>query len=277
MSVSTQESTPVNRVDCDDFEVIFARLAAPFRRPKRRRGAGGKEFDYIDSTMVQNRLDDAVGPGNWSDKYQIIDTCVYCEITITLPDGRRVTRGDCSAYDLKREGDPKEQTNSKVKKTAFSDAFKRAAVKFGIGRYLRPDYVAPAYYRRVAGQIRQAPDPAAAESVPPVRRPEPSAPPTAAEFPSRRPRSPSRVGAILYRTITSPPFGDNDDKQLLYLANEYASEHGYPARLVDWNLQQVQSYWHANIEESMPEALSAFYAHINPRAADSDKKDQEVK
>jgi hypothetical protein len=277
MSVSTQEPTPVKPVDRDDVELIFARLAAPFRHVKSRPGKGGQEYQYIDAAMVMNRLDDAVGPGNWKEKYRVVDTCVYCSLSITLPDGQRVTRGGASGFDLLKEGEKQSRLNSLVKKTAFSEAFKLAALKFGVGRYIKNKGRMPAYYQRVSGQIRQASDPAAAESVPPVRRPEPSAPPTAAEFPSRRPRSPSRVGAILYRTITSPPFGDNDDKQLLYLANEYASEHGYPARLVDWNLQQVQSYWHANIEESMPEPLAAFYAHINPRAADSDKKDQDVK
>jgi hypothetical protein len=275
MATSTHEELGA----CEEIDRIFARLAAPFRNPKRRRGAGGKEFDYIDSTMVQNRLDDAVGPSNWEDKYHIIDTCVYCEITIILPNGRPVTRGDCSAYDLRREGDSKEQSNSKVKKTAFSDAFKRAAVKFGIGRYLRPDYVTPAYYRRMAERIRQAPAPAAAPADPPAvpRRPEPSAPPTAAEFPSRRPRSPGRVGAILYRTLTSPPYGDSDDRQLLYRANDYAREQEFPPRLVDWNIQQVQEFWHANIEESMPEPLAAICTHVNPQSADSNTKDQEFK
>ena len=77
---------------------------------------------YIDARDVMERLDDVVG-GEWSDRYEKIEggKGLMCYLTVC-----GVTRADVGADD--NENEPA--------KSAVSDAFKRAAVKFGVGRFL---------------------------------------------------------------------------------------------------------------------------------------------
>ena len=81
-----------------------------------------------------NRLDDVLGPANWWDEYMPQENSVICRLTIRLPDGTTLTKSDAGGYaGMSDSGDDD--------KSGFSDAFKRAAVKFGIGRYLYRDGV----------------------------------------------------------------------------------------------------------------------------------------
>src|SRR5512140_2407061 len=77
---------------------------------------------YIDARDVMERLDEVVGP-DWSDRYEKAGTAqgLVCYLTVC-----GVTRGDVG--DENNENEPV--------KSAYSDAFKRAAVKFGVGRFL---------------------------------------------------------------------------------------------------------------------------------------------
>ena len=75
---------------------------------------------YIDSRDVMDRLDEVV-EGDWMDFYSPgITGGVECRLTI-----QGVTRSDVGVSD-----------DNEKEKSAYSDAFKRAAVKFGIGRFL---------------------------------------------------------------------------------------------------------------------------------------------
>jgi len=77
---------------------------------------------YIDARDVMERLDEVVGP-DWSDRYEKAGTAqgLVCYLTVC-----GVTRADVG--DDNNENEPV--------KSAYSDAFKRAAVKFGVGRFL---------------------------------------------------------------------------------------------------------------------------------------------
>src|SRR5512146_659825 len=77
---------------------------------------------YIDARDVMERLDEVVGPDG-SDRYEKAgtDKGLVCYLTVC-----GVTRADVGDDD--NENEPV--------KSAYSDAFKRAAVKFGIGRFL---------------------------------------------------------------------------------------------------------------------------------------------
>lgn len=77
---------------------------------------------YIDARNVMERLDKVAGP-DWSDRYEKAGTAkgLVCYLTVC-----GVTRADVGDDD--NENEPV--------KSAYSDAFKRAAVKFGIGRFL---------------------------------------------------------------------------------------------------------------------------------------------
>ena len=90
---------------------------------------------YLDARDVMERLDEVVGP-DWSDRYERIEGSrgLVCYLTVC-----GVTRADVGADDNENE----------QAKSAFSDAFKRAAVKFGIGRFL---YELP----RMWAQVRPA-------------------------------------------------------------------------------------------------------------------------
>lgn len=79
---------------------------------------------YIDSRDVQNRLDDVVGPENWQSDYKDINGKVYGGIAIKIA-GDWVWKWDCGS-----------ESNVEKEKGEASDAFKRAAVKWGVGRFL---------------------------------------------------------------------------------------------------------------------------------------------
>lgn len=84
---------------------------------------------YVDVRLIQDRLDEVLGAEHWQDDYEILpDGSVVCRLRLNLG-GDWVTKTDV--------GSPSEQPDGGDRlKAAFSDALKRAAVKFGIGRYL---------------------------------------------------------------------------------------------------------------------------------------------
>lgn len=79
---------------------------------------------YVDARMVMQRLDDVVGPGGWQDSFIETPKRIICRIGIKVDD-EWIWKGD-GAGDTDMEGE----------KGGLSDSFKRAAVKFGVGRYL---------------------------------------------------------------------------------------------------------------------------------------------
>lgn len=85
---------------------------------------------YIDARDVMNRLDDVIGPANWKDRYIDSGKRTYCTISIRASVFDELNTGWVSKSDA--AGD----SEVEAEKGAVSDAFKRAAVKWGIGRYL---------------------------------------------------------------------------------------------------------------------------------------------
>lgn len=85
----------------------------------------GLALAYIDSRDVQGRLDDVVGIDCWQDEYfETASGILICRLSIKV-DGQWVTKSDGAG-----------KTDVEAEKGQVSDAFKRAAVKWGIGRYL---------------------------------------------------------------------------------------------------------------------------------------------
>ena len=82
---------------------------------------------YITSRAVMDRLDAVVGPENWRDEYHPspLGNGFECRLSIRMGDGSWVTKIDGA-----------EPTQIESIKGAYSDSLKRAAVKWGIGRYL---------------------------------------------------------------------------------------------------------------------------------------------
>jgi len=80
---------------------------------------------YIDSRDVQDRLDEVVGAENWQCDYKDVKGVVYCGIAIKSDNGEWVWKWDAGS-----------ESNIEKEKGEASDSFKRAAVKWGIGRFL---------------------------------------------------------------------------------------------------------------------------------------------
>lgn len=87
-------------------------------------GSKAMALAYIDARNVMDRLDQIVSSENWQDRYEVHGSRVVCYLSIRV-DGEWITKADGA-------GD----TQVEAEKGALSDAFKRAAVKWGIGRYL---------------------------------------------------------------------------------------------------------------------------------------------
>src|SRR6266849_11005449 len=110
-------------------------LAAPFEpeevkfKPEVVSGNRALALAYVDARVIQDRLDDVLGVSGWQDDYECLpDGAVVCRLRIRVGD-EWLTKVDV--------GGPSEQPDEgDRRKAAFSDALKRAAVKFGVGRYL---------------------------------------------------------------------------------------------------------------------------------------------
>ena len=80
---------------------------------------------YVDARFVMDRLDEAVGKENWETEYDVVGNHLFCRLTIKWPDGSTTTKADWGM-----------ETEVDAEKGQVSDAFKRAAVHYGIGRDL---------------------------------------------------------------------------------------------------------------------------------------------
>lgn len=114
---------------------LFAALASPFDPEEVKvRTQAGRQLHYITARTAMNRLDNVLGPENWWDEYVPQESSVLCRLTIRMPDGSTLTKADAGGYaGMSDSGDDD--------KSGYSDAFKRACVKFGVARYLYRDGV----------------------------------------------------------------------------------------------------------------------------------------
>lgn len=143
-----------------DAQTIGERLREPFPltalgwKPQKVTNNRALAVPYIDARDVMDRLDDIVGVENWQDDYTFLPGGqVVCALRLKLG-GEWVTKTDVG-------GESEQPDKGDREKAAVSDALKRAAVKFGIGRYL---YSMPATwcdYDSVKKQFTQTPQVAA--------------------------------------------------------------------------------------------------------------------
>lgn len=93
---------------------------------------------YLESRDVMNRLDDVVGVENWWDQYFLAfhgdtsRTAIECKLTLRF----RVSNSLATEVTKADVSDMYPKIEANTAKTGYADSFKRAAVKFGIGRYL---------------------------------------------------------------------------------------------------------------------------------------------
>lgn len=107
---------------------IAAALAAPFDRVRMLPPSGRRPaLPYLTADQVCQRLDEVLGLDGWQDRYDQVEGATVC--TLRLKIGRAwITRQGIGAAREGGAGAPA--------KAAASDALKRAASKFGVGRYL---------------------------------------------------------------------------------------------------------------------------------------------
>lgn len=79
---------------------------------------------YVTNRAIMARLDAVCGKANWKNEFRDAGKAVECGISIKI-DGEWVTKWDAA-----------EETNIEAVKGGRSGAMKRAAVQWGIGRYL---------------------------------------------------------------------------------------------------------------------------------------------
>ena len=212
---------------------LFAALAAPFDPNEVKvRTQAGRSLHYITARTAMNRLDNVLGPENWWDDYIPGDKSVLCRLTIRLPDGAELTTCDAGGYaGMQDAGDDE--------KSGFSDAFKRAVVKFGVGRYLYRDGV-PSFFE---GEV---PEPAMAAVAPAPSRAHNGhsngngngyhPPAQQQNGRSVEPRIPTSGKGLFAWTK------DMEQKYevgLLKHLNEWAKLQNFPGRMVDWDSQMV--------------------------------------
>jgi hypothetical protein len=114
---------------------IAEALSAPFPteaikfRPGATAGNRALALPYVDARAIMDRLDDVLGVSGWQDEYTFLeDGSALCRLTLFI-EQQWISKMDIG-------GQSEQPDEGDRRKAACSDALKRAAVKFGVGRYL---------------------------------------------------------------------------------------------------------------------------------------------
>ncbi len=121
--------------DITDAQRVAAALAAPFDPADLEWRVGstnkdktkGQALCYVNARAVMDRLDAVLGIDGWHDEYSTSagpKAGVECRLSLRI-DGKWITKADSA-----------DQPDTEPVKGGYSDALKRAAVRFGVGRYL---------------------------------------------------------------------------------------------------------------------------------------------
>jgi hypothetical protein len=134
---------PLTILPAPDADALAQQLAGPFDatevkfKPQHVTGNRALVVPFVDARVIQDRLDEVLGVMGWQDRYKCLpDGSVVCRLRIRLG-SEWITKEDVG-------GQSEQPDEGDRRKAAFSDALKRAAVKFGIGRYLyrlKPQWV----------------------------------------------------------------------------------------------------------------------------------------
>ena len=106
-------------------KVDLTKLASPTPESEiKTRTQAGVKISYVDARFCMDRLDEVCGLGGWSCDYKEVRGLMMCGVSI-LVDGNWITKWDTGT-----------EANFEKDKSIVSDSFKRACVKWGIGRDL---------------------------------------------------------------------------------------------------------------------------------------------
>ncbi len=120
-----------------DADEIAAALACPFAPGEVKFRAGATNRDgtkalalaYVTARVVQDRLDEVMGIDGWQATFREgAGGSVVCVLALKIG-GEWIAKEDVG-------GESEQPDEGDRRKAAFSDAFKRAAVQWGVGRFL---------------------------------------------------------------------------------------------------------------------------------------------
>jgi hypothetical protein len=123
------------------WDQIRAELSAPFPQSElewrfqlaKKGESRGMMLPFVSARAIMDRLDAVVGAGGWFDEVRRDPSGAWiCRLHIRADNGASIFHEDVAP-----------ETDIEPAKGGASDALKRAAVKFGIGRYL---YFLPRYW-----------------------------------------------------------------------------------------------------------------------------------
>lgn len=134
---------------------LFDALCSPFAAEEIEWRVGsttqakdkGMALAYLNARAVMDRLDSVCGPENWQCNYSAAPgNSIICNIGVRMPAGDWIWKADgAGATDVEGE------------KGMMSDAIKRAAVRWGVGRYLY-ELDSPWVALEAAGRSYKIPD-----------------------------------------------------------------------------------------------------------------------
>ncbi len=112
--------------------IDFKALSAPFPPSAVSWRVGSTSQDkksalclaYLDARDIMDRFDAVCGPAGWQCRYSHVGSITVCEIGVKVGD-EWIWKADGAG-----------QSDIEGEKGALSDSIKRAAVRFGVGRYL---------------------------------------------------------------------------------------------------------------------------------------------
>lgn len=116
-------------------------LAKPFPAKLVNKAPAGKHGEYINHAVINQRLLQILGPFSFKVVRELNDdgriTGAVCALTLTI-DGKEVEIMEVGDVDdlTTRDGEYVDKTNGARLKKASSDAFKRAAMRVGVGLHL---------------------------------------------------------------------------------------------------------------------------------------------
>lgn len=129
---------------------LFKRLAEPFpsnqvnwrilktldmKEEHKRQFPGATKWGlwlaYLDARVIQERFDNVLTPARWQVNFKSDSGIIICEISVKIGD-EWIVKADGSHIAEANRG----KTLGDASKQGMTEAFKRAAVLWGVGRYL---------------------------------------------------------------------------------------------------------------------------------------------
>lgn len=93
---------------------------------------------FVNASAIQERLDEVLGWENWKTEYEVKESGNYkyvvCILSCRTKDGEWISKQNVCEITEKKENN---NAPDNPIKSAYSGAFKRVALEFGIGRYLK--------------------------------------------------------------------------------------------------------------------------------------------